>query len=72
MNEVKITITGNGATFGAITTGIKSLLESLGADVLLELDDESAIIPIEEAEKYIGQVKNRYITIETKSLPWGG
>lgn len=68
MNEVKITITGAGSTFGQITSLIKLLLESKGADIDLKIDHNSAIQPTDK----IIQLKDRKIIIKTESLPWGG
>jgi len=72
MNEVKITITGPGTTFGAITKVIELLLIEVGADVKVELDHQSATMTVEEAKNNLKQVSGRKITIKTESLPWGG
>lgn len=75
MNQVKITIEGPGATFGAITKIVELLFKELNANVELELDHESAIFTEEELkneEVAKRQFTGTNIIIETKSLPWGG
>ena len=72
LNDVKITITGAGATFGSITKGLELLFKDLGANVEVKLDHESATMDEKYLESSLHQIENRNIIIETESLPWGG
>lgn len=72
MGNIKITISGPGATFGSITKCLELFFKGLGADVEVKLDHESAIVEEECLESLLCQIENRNVVIETESLPWGG